>query len=200
MIFPFILSLFTASAVTGVAAAPTQEVEKVSYDGYKVFRVKTQGHGQAVEEKLSGLTYDQWINVPGSHIDISVAPEEIAAFEALNLEFEVMHEDLGASIKVETTSIGKKHKRDVNDPAWFNDYHSYADHIQYFRDLQALFPNNSEIISAGRSYEGRDIFGIHLWGSSGPGKPAVLYHGTVHAREWIAAPVSQPVTLLLRIS
>jgi murein tripeptide amidase MpaA len=29
---------------------------------------------------------------------------------------------------------------------------------------------------------------VHLWGAGGPGKPAVLYHGTVHAREWIAAP------------
>jgi murein tripeptide amidase MpaA len=38
------------------------------------------------------------------------------------------------------------------------------------------------------SYEGRDIFGVHLWGADGPGKPAVLYHGTVHAREWITAP------------
>jgi murein tripeptide amidase MpaA len=30
---------------------------------------------------------------------------------------------------------------------------------------------------------------IHMWGSGGPGKPAVLWHGTVHAREWIVAPV-----------
>lgn len=28
--------------------------------------------------------------------------------------------------------------------------------------------------------------GIHIWGSGGKGsKPAVLIHGTVHAREWI---------------
>ena len=29
-----------------------------------------------------------------------------------------------------------------------------------------------------------------MWGAGGPGKPAVLWHGTVHAREWIVAPVS----------
>lgn len=34
------------------------------------------------------------------------------------------------------------------------------------------------------------LHSIHMWGNGGPGKPAVLWHGTVHAREWIVAPVS----------
>lgn len=55
--------------------------------------------------------------------------------------------------------------------------------------MQKAFPNNSKIVSTGKSVYGRNIFGLHLYGASGPGKPAVLYHGTVHAREWIAAPV-----------
>lgn len=37
-----------------------------------------------------------------------------------------------------------------------------------------------------------------MWGADGPGKPAVLWHGTVHAREWIVAPVSiRPMFRLL---
>ncbi|EEY19374.1 zinc carboxypeptidase A [Verticillium alfalfae VaMs.102] len=43
----------------------------------------------------------------------------------------------------------------------------------------------------------RDIFGIHFWGDEGPGKPAVFFHGTVHAREWISAPFIEYVTLQL---
>ena len=32
----------------------------------------------------------------------------------------------------------------------------------------------------------RALTGIHIWGSGGKGsKPAVVIHGTVHAREWI---------------
>jgi murein tripeptide amidase MpaA len=61
-------------------------------------------------------------------------------------------------------------------------------HIEWWRDLQKSFPGQSNWTSSGTSYEGRDIFGVHLWGANGPGKPAVLYHGTVHAREWITAP------------
>lgn len=49
-----------------------------------------------------------------------------------------------------------------------------------------------EIVSSGRSLEGNEITGIHLYGSGGKGsKPAVVFHGTVHAREWIASKVRQ---------
>lgn len=76
---------------------------------------------------------------------------------------------------------------------WFNSYHAYADHVKFFTDLSAAFPQNSEIFNVGTSSQGRNIFGIHLWGSGGKGsKPAVYFHGSVHAREWIAGMVSSP--------
>jgi murein tripeptide amidase MpaA len=53
--------------------------------------------------------------------------------------------------------------------------------------LQGGYTANSEIITAGSSVQGRALTGIHIWGSGGKGsKPAVLFHGTVHAREWIS--------------
>ena len=73
---------------------------------------------------------------------------------------------------------------------WFDSYHPYADHLTFLDDLVAQFPKNARIVSAGQSYEGRDIKGIHIFGSSGPDqKPAIVWHGTVHAREWIATMV-----------
>lgn len=73
---------------------------------------------------------------------------------------------------------------------WFNSYHAYADHLQFLKDLVALSPSNSEIVTAGNSLQGNAITGIHFWGSSGKGvKPAIVFHGTVHAREWISTMV-----------
>ena len=73
---------------------------------------------------------------------------------------------------------------------WFDAYHSYADHVQFLKDLQATYPANSEIVVAGNSLQGRSIIGIHLYGEGGKGsKPAVVFHGTVHAREWITTMV-----------
>jgi len=74
---------------------------------------------------------------------------------------------------------------------WFNNYHSYADHISYYSQLVAQYPTNAKLVTAGTSYEGRPITGLHIFGSSGGGsKEAVILHGTVHAREWITT-VSQ---------
>jgi carboxypeptidase A4 len=76
------------------------------------------------------------------------------------------------------------------DPSFFESYHELEAHDSFLSDLQAAFPDNSELFSVGDSVEGRPINGIHLYGAGGPGKPAVIWHGTVHAREWVTAPVS----------
>ncbi|KAK7937198.1 uncharacterized protein PG986_014066 [Apiospora aurea] len=138
-------SLLAAPLLTGVTALPSRQDEEatVSYSGYK------------------------WHQDAG-RLDVLVAPDEAAAFEALGLDYRVMHQDLGTSISAESSVANKKKRQD--DPlAWFETYHNYEDHIQYFRDLHDAFPNNSELVSSGKSYQGRDIFGIHLWGPTGPG-------------------------------
>jgi len=83
--------------------------------------------------------------------------------------------------------------------AWFQSYHPLADHVQFLYDLVDAFPNNSAIVSSGISGQGTDITGINIFGSGGSGsKPAIVIHGTVHAREWIGTMVS-PATVLVRL-
>ncbi|KAG6354762.1 hypothetical protein INS49_003843 [Diaporthe citri] len=151
---------------------------KGQYDGHKVVRVKTDGRPNAVLKRLASISLEPWKEeTVGSHFDVVVPPEKLAQFESLKLRSTILHTDLGESIAAESASQSTW-KRQADDLSWYDTYHPYKDHIQYFEDLQALFPNNSELISSGTSYEGRDLFGIHLWGDAGPGKPAVLYHGT----------------------
>lgn len=178
---PLLLPLAAAIAIT--------KPDFVSYDGYKVFRVKTEHQLHRVQHLLSTIDFEQWNDDIDSHIDIMLSPEQLPAFETLGLDSHCMHSDLGESIRAESAR-SSVYKRQVDDLSWYDSYHDYEEHEQYLSDLQAEFPDNSEIVSSGTSYEGRDIFGIHLWGNDGPGKPAILWHGTVHAREWITAPVN----------
>ncbi|KAI5920416.1 zinc carboxypeptidase [Camillea tinctor] len=172
------------------------ESSDVSYDGYKVLRVKTNGLSSSILEKLSDLAFDEWEHQVGHHVDMVIAPDQFSTVEALGLDFHVMHVNLGESIAAESVSKSVW-KRQAEDLSWYDSYHDYDDHIQYFRDLHDSFPDKSELISSGVSYENRSIFGLHLWGAEGPGKPAVLYHGTVHAREWISTKVVEYITLQL---
>ncbi|KAF1850604.1 uncharacterized protein K460DRAFT_301829 [Cucurbitaria berberidis CBS 394.84] len=179
----FALNFAWLSLVAGATAT--------SYDGYQVRRVKTGTQLASVKQKLSTISHETWDRVHG-HWDVLISRDQIGAFNALGLNARTLHEDLGHSITKEAHVKGSW-KRQSNhtggDDPWFDSYHPYDDHVEWWQELQKSFPQNSNWTSSGTSYEGRDLFGVHLWGASGPGKPAVLYHGTVHAREWIAAPV-----------
>ncbi|KAH9909496.1 hypothetical protein F4778DRAFT_787 [Xylariomycetidae sp. FL2044] len=208
------------ASLTAATLAPIADNVVVSYDGHAVYRLSTRGRPAPIQAKLSTIRYEAWSDATDKHLDIMVSPDQRAAFEALGLDYRVMHEDLGASIAAEfsagssssssAAAAGRKGKGKGNmwrrqaeggnsssSSSWFDSYHNYEDHIEYFDDLQASFPENSEIVSSGTSYQGRDIFGIHFWGAGGPGKPVVLYHGTTHAREWISSMVIEYVTTQL---
>jgi len=56
------------------------------------------------------------------------------------------------------------------------------------------FPKNSKKFAIGKSYENRTIHAYHLFGNKQEGygkveKPVILWHATVHAREWISTMV-----------
>lgn len=102
-----------------VAAVALPRSEKLDYEGYKVFRLKTDNQLAHVQEKLSSISFDQWNLDTVRHIDISVSPEQLAAFEALGLDFHVMHENLRRSL-AEESAVKSNYKRDVDDLAWFD--------------------------------------------------------------------------------
>lgn len=182
-------SLALLSAFLASATAAVLQPHRVSYDGYKVFRVSVGDNNIGrINDVVDRLNLQTWkpAKKAGSFADIVVPPSQLDAFskEALDLKPVVMHEDLGVSIEAESTfqiyAVGA-----VNS-TWFNSYHAYADHLQFLKDLVAQFSTNSEIVTSGNSLNGNAITGIHFWGSGGKGvKPAVILHGTVHAREWI---------------
>lgn len=76
------------------------------------------------------------------------------------------------------------------DLTWFNAYHPYTTHLTWLNELRAQFPTRSKIVTSGTSVQGRTITGIHIFGSTGGGsRPAILFHGNTHAREWISSKV-----------
>lgn len=190
----FLLSLALGTAL------PTRE-ETVNYDGYKVYRVTTGENLTTVQDELSNFSFQPWNIDVSKYMDIAISPEQIEDFESLNLDKALMHEDLGADIKAEwdpSVSLSGLQQRALPSLSYFNNYHSYNDHLQFVRDVQSSFSSNSEVVTSGTSVEGRMITGIHLWGKDGKGsKPAILFHGTVHAREWITTMTVEYLTYQL---
>ena len=94
------LTISLLAACAGVAlAAPAEST--VSYEGYQVVRLNTNGDAAGLKSKLTSLTYDQW-HQDSSALDIALPADQVAAFKSLGLDYSFMHEDLGASIVAES--------------------------------------------------------------------------------------------------
>ncbi|KAL2194701.1 hypothetical protein P885DRAFT_42468 [Corynascus similis CBS 632.67] len=76
--------------------------------------------------------------------------------------------------------------------SWFKHYHTYQAHVEYLHSLSKTYRSLSRTIIAGKSFERRPIEGVHVFGRPGPGvNPAVVFFGTIHAREWITTMVTE---------
>ncbi|TDZ61202.1 Metallocarboxypeptidase A [Colletotrichum trifolii] len=183
-------SLFSAASLLPLALATVvPKSERVDYTGFKGLRIVLPEGAEA--EGLADQINELAATVlnPGSKekLDVVVSPEKVDAISQLAVNTTVLVEDVGAAFAEEDTSTVYAAVSQVPSESWFTAYHSYADHLQFLKDLQSSFPSQSEIVTAGTSFQARALTGIHIWGSGGKGsKPAVVFHGTVHAREWIS--------------
>ncbi|KAL8381981.1 hypothetical protein RB595_005983 [Gaeumannomyces hyphopodioides] len=167
------------------AVAVVPKPLKVDYSGFRGLRVTLSEHTQEAEDKLTELVAH--ILNPGAEVlDVVVDPANIDAVTSMAASAEVTIDDVGALL-AEEEHAAPLTTRAVPAESWFTAYHSYNDHLQFLRDLQGGFTSNSAIVTVGTSVQGRTLTGIQIWGSGGRGsKPAIVIHGTVHAREWIS--------------
>lgn len=163
---------------------------QVSYDGYHVYSITPSSNQAArdLEKRFSKYHTHPIRNT----LSVAIPPEEVDDFHALGLDARLVNPDLGEYIR--STEKQPVYKRDISqsfelpDLSWFDTYHSYVDHLQYWDDLVAAFPNNTEKFAIGQSYENRTIWAFSFFGDkeTKEEKPVILWHATVHAREWIS--------------
>ena len=71
-------------------------------------------------------------------------------------------------------------------------YTSYPECVDFFKQAQKTNPNLFKVESIGQTYEDRDIIAVTITNNvkTNKDKPALLYTGTIHAREWIGIELS----------
>ncbi|KAL1893040.1 hypothetical protein Sste5346_006721 [Sporothrix stenoceras] len=185
------LSLLTLTVFVAIVTA------RVSYRGTQVLRIPVRDENvDILNQAISELNLGTWQDARtiGRYADIVVHPDvqhELVSrlgHDATSNAV-VMHEDLEAAIAEETNY--EEYQTGSANTTWFQSFHPYADHMQFLEDVQARHPEHTELVSSGLSLDGRNLTGLRVFGS-GRGqikRPAVVFHGTVHAREWIATMV-----------
>jgi hypothetical protein len=113
------LSIFASLVALAVSPVIARSSEFLSapYDGVKVLRVPTGASTAALDALISELGLERWTqaSVPSSHIDVEVPADvldyfvkeanAISASQDVTYPIETMHEDLGASIRLETEGM-----------------------------------------------------------------------------------------------
>jgi len=160
------------------------------YDGHAIVRVQVQSPAELAI--VTAIADEVWTHRPGpGAVDVRVAPGRLAELRATGLPHEIRIADAQARIDVERSRLAA-----APDPAaggaWFADFRDYEAIMTQLDAMAASAPEIAEVIDLGDSLEGRAIRGLRI-GKGGAGAPAVLYTGTMHAREWLATMTSMCV-------
>lgn len=102
--------LNSISVLLGVVSVALAFPSKVTYDGVKVFRIDVGNSPEqvaSIKDLVSKLGLALWTGkvVENTHVDLEVPKHQLSAFRKATKDFmvSVMHEDLGASIREEST-------------------------------------------------------------------------------------------------
>jgi len=192
-------ALSVAAALFGVCSVGLAQHEpvggkpvdqRVRYDGYQSVRVQIRSQADLNTMHEIG---DLWSEAEGvGPVDYLVAPDKIGALNATGLSYVVLNKNVQKLIDMERASL------DLNggwqgpaDSSWFDDYKNLAAVSAYVDTLIALRPDLASRFSAGTSLQGRDLFGIKITSPGGvANKPAIVFNGCQHAREWITPMVT----------
>ncbi|CAH4037188.1 unnamed protein product [Pieris brassicae] len=122
--------------------------------------------------------------------EIILSPHLVTIFsEAVkkeNLKVNVLHNDISEIIRLEKVNA----RRRIKKFSW-NAYYDVNDIHQFILNTTKVNPEWTELIIAGKSYEGRKILGLRINtpyenGQRETGKPVFFIESGIHAREWIA--------------
>ena len=159
-----------------------------SYRGHRVLRI--QAPTQRDMRTVLAISEDIWsCEIRQGHpIDVRVSPEQFAAVVAAGMRYEVLIPDVQAAFDAEAAEI--RRLRQLDGPGWYSNYHTYAENKAYCQALAAAYPELCTYQVIGQSLQNRDIFALRITGpGSAANRPASLWFGGQHAREWINVPV-----------
>lgn len=158
------------------------------FDDEKIVSVQVKTRAQLGALEASGAIILNCIPGVGP-MDVLVTPAELAWIEQSGLSTRVVLENVQAWVDAQRAVAG------VADPFadFFLDYHPYGDAgtsgsiVWYLNQLVMQHPTLASLVSVGTTLQGRTIWGLRITGAAIVDRPAVVYFGCEHAREWITS-------------
>ncbi len=185
---------------TGIIDIQTHTPAK-AYIGQQVIRVipTTQAQLDAALDLAEGI-WSERIGI--GPIELQVNTSSLDAYRKIGLNPVILIDDLQARADLDWQRIVETHRLElarpvinqrgtVHDESWFTNFKQVNQIHTYINNLAAARPTIATISSIGTSIEGRDIPAITITGPDAPGnlaadRPAIIWNGCQHAREWVS--------------
>ena len=172
------------------------------YTGHQVIQVIVTNQHQL--DGALGLAEGVWSERVGiGPIELQVTADSLVGYRALGLNPVVLIDDLQQRADLDWQRIVRADRleqgRPINnnrggsphDEAWFTNFKQYGEINAYISNIATARPDLASIASIGSSIEGRAINSITITAPDAPGnaasdRPAIVFNGCQHAREWIS--------------
>lgn len=175
--------LLAALAALLLSAIPARaEVDLSIKPGDQVVAVDVSGPDRL--KLLLDMDLDVWTHDPGEGaVDVHVSIKERERLTAAGFAYKVKIEDLFADRQREIAET------QVRSPGDFLAYKNLADITAFINNLATTRPDLCQVSQFGTSVENRPMYVLKITGPTPGPKNGVFYHGLIHAREWITAPI-----------
>jgi murein tripeptide amidase MpaA len=133
-------------------------------------------------ETMLRISGDHWTEAVGvGTLPFRVPPERMWLLDASGLEYRLLHANIQDLVDAEREAMQHAGR------GWFDNYRSYDSISGYIDTLIGVQPDLVTRYVLGESVLGQEIHGFTISSPAGPAeKPAILFNGTQHAREWIS--------------
>ncbi len=177
------LTLATMAFAQGPKAQPGVTPDAIA--GMRLVRVPHAT--RTLLKHLERLGADFWTHSPsvGLPVEVALTPAQARELGTLGIEFETLIADLAvyeAQIRARDAAA-----RAGDDIDWYGIYRTpdeFADRLEKIKAINPAIVRSSQI---GESIEGRPVEAYRVTGvGSGDDKPALVFIGGTHAREWVA--------------
>lgn len=191
--------LAMVAMASSLSAQAVREVSEVRRDGHALVRLTVRNAQELAWLEAIGAEPMKCIPGPGVQ-EFSISPAARAAIDNRGLRYTVLNGNIQTLIDAGLQGIraqelpnnadgGVAGEGGIGPGTWFDNYKTWLQVNTYMDDLVALRPNLVTKLAVGTTIQGRTIFGMRITGPAGGNKPAVMFTGCQHAREWVAVMV-----------
>ncbi|KAJ3214034.1 Carboxypeptidase A4 [Dinochytrium kinnereticum] len=189
------LAALVVAAASAVSAFATENYRNNKVYRFEVKSVEQAAHVQSVLNKYSHLAIDNWSHGVKGNVDIMIPDAAVATLK--NELFDIIPstvfiEDVKARLDEEKAFMSKNSfklqgmlaanpETVITAEQVFSDYQDLATIVAFMKNL----PGATQF-SVGKSWLKADIPGFKI----GTGPKSIIFHGGIHAREWISVAVS----------